>query len=202
MSQDISQQKHWLSAWKIFYEPEIELEKDDPNAVCVSSVDSAGMPNSRIVLLKEVTEAGFLFYTNLKSQKGIELFANSKGALTWFSRKQNKQVRVQGSVSQVADSEADVYWASRDIDAKISASISKQSEIVSSRSQLEKEWNEFKIKFEGKEITRPSHWSGICIKPERVEFWEAVPGKYTARLHNRILFKLDGNQWQVERLYP
>ena len=101
MSQDISQQKDWLSAWKIFYEPEESLEKVDPNAVSISSVDSEGMPNNRIVLLKDITQDGFFFYTNYQSQKGKELFANGKGAMTWWSRAQHKSVRVQGLISKV-----------------------------------------------------------------------------------------------------
>ena len=101
MSQDISQQKDWLSAWRTFYEPEKSLEKVDPNAISISSVDSDGMPNNRIVLLKDVNEDGFIFYTNYQSQKGKELFANGKGAITWWSRAQHKSVRVQGLVSKV-----------------------------------------------------------------------------------------------------
>ena len=94
--QDILNNQSWLEVWHHYYDPELELEENDPNAICISSVDSMGMPNGRFVLLKEVTEKGFLFYTNLKSQKGLELFESGKGALTWWSRAQNKSVRVQG----------------------------------------------------------------------------------------------------------
>ena len=201
MSQDISQQKDWLSAWKIFYGPEESLEKVDPNAVSISSVDSEGMPNNRIVLLKDITQDGFFFYTNYQSQKGKELFANGKGAMTWWSRAQHKSVRVQGLISKVDEKTSDDYFASRSREAQISASISKQSEILTSREQLQNEWNDFKEKHEGQDIKRPDHWGGICLKPSRVEFWQSVDN-YSDRLHERIVFRLDGSNWVKERLYP
>lgn len=201
MSQDISQQKDWLSAWKIFYEPEESLEKVDPNAVSISSVDSEGMPNNRIVLLKDITQDGFFFYTNYQSQKGKELFSNGKGAMTWWSRAQHKSVRVQGLISKVDEKTSDDYFVSRSREAQISASISKQSEILNSREQLQNEWNDFKEKHEGQDIKRPDHWGGICLKPSRVEFWQSVDN-YSDRLHERIVFRLDGSNWVQERLYP
>ena len=201
MSQDISQQKDWLSAWKIFYEPEESLEKVDPNAVSISSVDSEGMPNNRIVLLKDITQDGFFFYTNYQSQKGKELFANGKGAMTWWSRAQHKSVRVQGLISKVDEKTSDDYFASRSREAQISASISKQSEILTSREQLQNEWNDFKEKHEGQDIRKPGNWGGICLKPSRVEFWQSVDN-YSDRLHERIVFRLDGSDWVKERLYP
>ena len=201
MSQDISQQKDWLSAWKIFYEPEESLEKVDPNAVSISSVDSEGMPNNRIVLLKDITQDGFFFYTNYQSQKGKELFSNGKGAMTWWSRAQHKSVRVQGLISKVDEKTSDDYFASRSREAQISASISKQSEILTSKEQLQNEWNDFKEKHEGQDIKRPDHWGGICLKPSRVEFWQSVDN-YSDRLHERIVFRLDGSNWVKERLYP
>lgn len=201
MSQDISQQKDWLSAWRTFYEPEKSLEKVDPNAISISSVDSDGMPNNRIVLLKDVNEDGFIFYTNYQSQKGKELFANGKGAITWWSRAQHKSVRVQGLVSKVDNKTSDDYFASRSREAQISASVSKQSEVLESREQLIKEWNDFEKEHEGKRINRPEHWGGICLNPTRVEFWESVDN-YSDRLHERIVFRLDGSNWVKERLYP
>ena len=201
MSQDISQQKDWLSAWRTFYEPEKSLEKVDPNAISISSVDSDGMPNNRIVLLKDVNEDGFIFYTNYQSQKGKELFANGKGAITWWSRAQHKSVRVQGLVSKVDNKTSDDYFASRSREAQISASVSKQSEVLESREQLIKEWNDFEKEHEGKRINRPEHWGGICLNPTRVEFWESVDN-YSDRLHERIVFRLDGSKWLKERLYP
>ena len=199
--QDISTCESWLDAWNIYYGPEKDLEAEDPNAICISSVDDHGMPNGRFVLLKEVTEIGFLFYSNIDSKKGKELFSNNKGALTWWSRKQGKSVRVQGEVEQVSDIIADQYWKSRSVDAQVSASISKQSKPVASREQMEVEWDDCKKSYEGKEIPRPKNWTGIYIKPIRVEFWQHH-GEYTTRLHDRIVFKKNGEEWSIERLYP
>jgi pyridoxamine 5'-phosphate oxidase len=187
--------------WHHYYDPEEKLEQNDPNAICVSSVDTEGMPNGRYVLLKDVSENGFLFYTNLKSQKGKELFGSKKGALTWWSRAQNKSVRVQGSVKQVSDEVANNYWSTRKEDAKISAILSKQSEEVTSRDQLEEEFTKLKAEYAGKEIPRPDHWSGVIISPQKIEFWEATD-EYTSRLHNRFVFELQNDQWVTKRLYP
>ena len=201
MSLNISQQKDWLSAWKTFYEPEKNLEKVDPNAISISSVDHDGMPNNRIVLLKDVNKDGFIFYTNYQSQKGKELFANGKGAITWWSRAQHKSVRAQGMVSKIDDKTSDEYFESRSREAQISASVSKQSEILESREQLINEWNDFEKKYEGKKINRPEHWGGVCLKPIRIEFWQSVDN-YSDRLHERIVFRLDGSKWVKEKLYP
>lgn len=198
---DILESKNWLTVWHHYYDPEEKLEQNDPNAICVSSVDTEGMPNGRYVLLKDVSENGFLFYTNLKSQKGKELFGSKKGALTWWSRAQNKSVRVQGSVKQVSDEVANNYWSTRKEDAKISAILSKQSEEVTSRDQLEEEFTKLKAEYAGKEIPRPDHWSGVIISPQKIEFWEATSA-YTSRLHNRFVFELNNNQWTTKRLYP
>jgi pyridoxamine 5'-phosphate oxidase len=198
---DILESKNWLTVWHHYYDPEEKLEQNDPNAICVSSVDTEGMPNGRYVLLKDVSENGFLFYTNLKSQKGKELFGSKKGALTWWSRAQNKSVRVQGSIKQVSDEVANNYWSTRKEDAKISAILSKQSEEVTSRDQLEEEFTKLKVEYAGKEIPRPDHWSGVIISPQKIEFWEATD-EYTSRLHNRFVFELQNDQWVTKRLYP
>ena len=198
---DILESKNWLTVWHHYYDPEEKLEQNDPNAICVSSVDTEGMPNGRYVLLKDVSKNGFLFYTNLKSQKGKELFGSKKGALTWWSRAQNKSVRVQGSVKQVSDEVANNYWSTRKEDAKISAILSKQSEEVTSRDQLEEEFTKLKVEYAGKEIPRPDHWSGVIISPQKIEFWEATD-EYTSRLHNRFVFELQNDQWVTKRLYP
>jgi pyridoxamine 5'-phosphate oxidase len=199
--QNILEAENWIDIWHHYYNAEIELEKSDPNAICISSVDTNGMPNSRYVLLKDVTERGFTFYTNLTSQKSIELFQNGKGAMTWWSRAQNKSVRVQGTVDQVNDAVANAYWDSRKEDAKISALISKQSKEVENREQLEEEFAKAKLEYAGKNIPRPAHWSGIIICPLRIEFWEST-SEYTSRLHNRIVFELKNDLWQKKRLYP
>ena len=201
MSNDISNYNNWLDAWNDFYEKEKELVELDPNAALVSSVDAEGNPNARVILIKDVSNKGFVFYTNYQSQKGKELFHNNKGHLTWYSRAQGVSIRIRGEVQKIDASISDNYFASRDRNAQISASISKQSETVESREVLDAEFKKFADDYEGKEIPRPDHWGGVIIQPEKVEVWKSRDD-YKTRLHDRIVFTLSNDQWIKSRLYP
>ena len=201
MSNDISNYNNWLDAWNDFYEKEKELVELDPNAALVSSVDAEGNPNARVILIKDVSNKGFVFYTNYQSQKGKELFHNNKGHLTWYSRAQGVSIRIQGEVQKIDASISDNYFASRDRNAQISASISKQSETVESREALDAEFKKFADNYEGKEIPRPDHWGGVIIQPEKVEVWKSRDD-YKTRLHDRIVFTFSNDQWTKSRLYP
>ena len=201
MSNDISNYNNWLDAWNDFYEKEKELVELDPNAALVSSVDTEGNPNARVILIKDVSNKGFIFYTNYQSQKGKELFHNNKGHLTWYSRAQGVSIRIQGEVQKIDASISDNYFASRDRNAQISASISKQSKAVESREVLDAEFKKFADDYEGKEIPRPDHWGGVIIHPEKVEVWKSRDD-YKTRLHDRIVFTLSNDQWTKSRLYP
>jgi pyridoxamine 5'-phosphate oxidase len=201
MSNDISNYKNWLDAWNDFYEKEKELVEIDPNAALVSSVDAEGYPNARVILIKDVSKKGFIFYTNYQSQKGKELFHNDKGHLTWYSRAQGVSIRIQGEVQKIDASISDNYFASRDRNAQISASISKQSKAVESREVLDAEFKKFADDYEGKEIPRPDHWGGVIIHPEKVEVWKSRDD-YKTRLHDRIVFTFSNDQWTKSRLYP
>ena len=201
MSNDISNYNNWLDVWNDFYEKEKELVELDPNAALVSSVDAEGNPNARVILIKDVSNKGFVFYTNYQSQKGKELFHNNKGHLTWYSRAQGVSIRIQGEVQKIDASISDNYFTSRDRNAQISASISKQSETVESREVLDAEFKKFADDYEGKEIPRPDHWGGVIIQPEKVEVWKSRDD-YKTRLHDRIVFALSNDQWIKSRLYP
>ena len=201
MSNDISNYNNWLDAWNDFYEKEKELVELDPNAALVSSVDAEGNPNARVILIKDVSNKGFVFYTNYQSQKGKELFHNNKGHLTWYSRAQGVSIRIQGEVQKIDASISDNYFTSRDRNAQISASISKQSETVESREVLDAEFKKFADDYEGKEIPRPDHWGGVIIQPEKVEVWKSRDD-YKTSLHDRIVFTLSNDQWIKSRLYP
>ena len=201
MSNNISNYNNWLDAWNDFYEKEKELVELDPNAALVSSVDAEGNPNARVILIKDVSNKGFVFYTNYQSQKGKELFHNNKGHLTWYSRAQGVSIRIQGEVQKIDASISDNYFASRDRNAQISASISKQSETVESREVLDAEFKKFADNYEGKEIPRPDHWGGVIIQPEKVEVWKSRDD-YKTRLHDRIVFTLSNDKWIKSRLYP
>ena len=201
MSIDIEDFNHWIDAWTFFFNKEKSLVELDPNAALVSSVDKEGKPNARVILVKTVSEEGFVFYTNYESQKGEELFANSKGHLTWYSRAQGVSIRVQGKVKKIDPKLSDEYFASRDRNAQISANISKQSKNVESREILDQEFQSFEKKFEGRDIPRPAHWGGVMIMPEKVEIWKSRDD-YKTRLHDRIIFYYSENKWNKSRLYP
>ncbi|MBD3290326.1 pyridoxamine 5'-phosphate oxidase [candidate division KSB1 bacterium] len=169
------------------------------SAVCLSTVDESLKPDSRVVLLKEFSEQGFVFYTNLFSKKGKQLQQHPHAALNFYWQWLNRQVIVRGTVSQVSDQQADGYFASRPRGSQISAWASKQSEVLESRAFLEKRFHDINLKFENQDIPRPQHWSGLRLVPEQIEFWQ----EREDRLHDRFLYqKTDKNKWEIRRLYP
>lgn len=175
-------------------------EPNDPNAMALSTVSADGMPNVRMVLLKGHDARGFVFYTNLESQKGTELSANAKAALCFHWKTLHRQVRVQGPISAVADDEADAYFNSRGRESRIGAWASQQSRPYKTRAELDAAYAAMDAKYPGEDIPRPSHWSGRRITPLRIEFWQ--DGDH--RLHDRLIFKRTGadDDWHIERLYP
>ena len=150
-------------------------EANDPNAMTLSTVDSTGLPDSRVVLLKGVDDRGFVFYTNSTSDKGQQLAANGKAALCFHWKTQKRQVRVRGPVAQISKPESDSYWAERARGSQIGAWASDQSSVIQSRSQLEMAIEESETRFEGRPIVRPPHWYGWRVKPLFIEFWEDGP---------------------------
>lgn len=177
-----------------------EKEPNDPNAMALATADEDGLPDVRMVLLKGFDEAGFVFYTNLESDKGRELAANAKAALCFHWKSLRRQVRVRGHVERVSDAEADAYFATRAKDSQIGAWASRQSRPLESRFALEKEVAKYAAKYALKEVERPPHWSGFRIVPERIEFWRDRP----FRLHDRLVFLREGphGHWRTERLFP
>lgn len=175
-------------------------EPNDPNAMALSTVSADGMPNVRMVLLKGHDARGFVFYTNLESQKGHELADNAKAALCFHWKSLHRQVRVQGPVSVVADEEADAYYNSRGRQSRIGAWASAQSRPLADRAELEAAYAAMDAKYPDDNIPRPPHWSGRRITPLRIEFWQ--DGDH--RLHDRLIFKRASADaaWDIERLYP
>ena len=170
-----------------------------PNAMTLSTVDTTGQPNSRIVLLKEIGPVGFCFFTNTHSRKGQELAQNSAAALNFYWDVLHRQVRVQGSVSAVSAADADTYFRSRNRLSQLGAWASSQSSELASREELEKSVSELDLKFENQEVPRPSHWSGYVLSPTRVEFWQERDG----RLHDRFVYtREEKHDWKIRRLYP
>jgi pyridoxamine 5'-phosphate oxidase len=172
----------------------------EPNAHAMILVTTTpdGRPSARAVLLKDLDERGYVFYTNLESRKSQELLANPHAALCFLWKSLNRQVRVEGFVELVADEEADAYFASRPRDSQIGAWASDQSQPLASRAELERRVDEFSRRFGEGEVPRPPYWSGFRVVPQRVEFWQERP----SRLHDRILFIREGDAWRRERLFP
>ncbi|MBZ9934785.1 pyridoxamine 5'-phosphate oxidase [Mesorhizobium sp. BR1-1-16] len=188
----------------LFAEWLLEAEKsepNDPNAMALATVDADGLPDVRMVLLKDFDESGFVFYTNYESAKGRELLAQPKAALLFHWKSLRRQVRVRGPVEQVTPKEADDYFKTRARHSRLGAWASQQSRPLESRFALEKAVALVAARYPLGDVPRPPHWSGFRIRPTQIEFWK--DGSF--RLHDRIVFgraEPDAPQWSRERLYP
>lgn len=176
-----------------------ETEPNDPNAIALSTVDSDGLPNARMVLLKDIEDEAFVFYTNYNSVKGQELEASGKAAFVMHWKSLRRQVRVRGSVSREEGPQADDYFQSRALKSRIGAWASHQSQPLSSREALVAEAAKMGV-VHGLSPKRPPFWGGFRIKPVEIEFW--ADGEF--RLHNRFRWSkaADDSGWEVTRLYP
>jgi pyridoxamine 5'-phosphate oxidase len=173
-------------------------EPNEPNAMALATADSDGRPSVRIVLMKAHGPDGFVFYTNQRSRKGEELAHNPRAAVLFHWKSLRRQVRIEGRVSPVSAEEADAYFASRSRDSQLGAWASNQSSPLASRAEFEKRYEEMKAKFDGHDVPRPRHWGGFRVTPETIEFWTDRPH----RLHERRLFKRQGESWSEGLLYP
>lgn len=175
-------------------------EPNDPDAVALATVDEQGLPDVRMVLLKQADAAGFVFYTNEESNKGRELAANPKAALVAHWKSIRKQVRVRGPVERAGLAESDAYFASRSRMSRVGAWASRQSRPLDSRKTFEDAVAEIERRFADQEVPRPPHWRGYRIVPLMIEFWADRP----FRLHDRVAFARAAPHlpWQRTRLYP
>ena len=173
-------------------------EPNDPDAMALATVDAAGLPDVRMVLLKGFDERGFTFYTHIDSAKGREMAANPKAAVVFHWKSLRRQIRVRGTVSAVTDAEADAYFASRAKQAQIGAWASKQSKPLESRFAFETEIAKYAARYAVGTVPRPPGWHGYRITPVEIEFWHERP----FRLHDRIVFTREGDGWVKTRLYP
>ena len=187
-----------VSHFNEWFEDAKQSESVLPEAMSVASVGPDGRPSTRMVLLKQVDEAGFVFYTNLQSRKGDEISTNAHVALLFHWKSLKRQIRIEGLSEPVTDAEADAYFASRDRGAQIGAWASDQSRVMTGRFDLEKRVAQFTAKFGVSKIERPPFWSGFRVVPNRLEFWS--DGHF--RLHERLIYVKDGEDWRTERLFP
>ena len=178
-----------------------EAQKSEPSlaeAMTLATADETGMPSARMVLLKSASKNGFIFYTNFESQKGLELAENPRAALVFHWKSLKRQVRVSGSVEIVSDEKADIYFSSRSRGAQIGAWASDQSRPMASQFELEKNVARFTAKFGVSKVSRPPYWSGYCVVPDAIEFWEERP----LRLNRRFLYRSEKDEWSVSQLFP
>jgi pyridoxamine 5'-phosphate oxidase len=175
-----------------------KAEPNDANAMTLATVDAAGLPDARMVLLKGVDAGGFTFFTNTGSAKGLELAANPKAALVFHWKSLRRQVRLRGTVEPVSEAEADAYFATRARSAQIGAWASDQSRPLAGAHDLEKRIAQTGLRFGLGPVPRPPHWSGYRLRPQTIEFWRDRP----FRLHERLVFERDGEAWGTRRLYP
>ena len=180
-----------------WFKSAIDAKVNEPNAMNLSTIKASGRPSSRIVLLKGVEEKGFVFYTNYESDKGHQLLQHPYASLCFFWPELERQIRIEGQVAKVPPTVSDDYFNSRPLASRLGAWASPQSQIISGRESLEKRLEDVKNKFT-LDVPRPEHWGGYKLVPDYIEFWQGRE----SRLHDRIIYTLDGTKWVINRLAP
>lgn len=188
----VEQLRLWLTEAK-------EAQVIEPNAMCVATVDSAGHPDARYVLLRGLDDRGLVFYTNSQSAKGVQLAGYPYATAVFWWGALERQVRIRGAVEPVPAEEADTYFATRPRGHQLSAWVSPQSQVIPNREWLEARAQAVEQEFEGQSVPRPPHWLGYRIVPDQFEFWQGR----SSRLHDRLRYTLQADgQWLIERLAP
>jgi pyridoxamine 5'-phosphate oxidase len=170
----------------------------EPNAMALATATREGAPSVRMVLLKGADQSGFVFFTDYRSQKGVELDLNPRAALVFYWPELERQVRITGRVSRVPREESETYFRTRPRPSRISAWASHQSEVIPDRKSLEDRAREVAGRFPGEDVPLPQHWGGHRVVPEIIEFWQGRE----SRLHDRIRYRRDDGGWRMERLSP
>tara|TARA_Y100000590_G_scaffold342937_1_gene391707 strand:- start:146 stop:751 length:606 start_codon:yes stop_codon:yes gene_type:complete len=180
-----------------FYEAK-KSEINNPNAMNLATVSKDFVLSSRMVLLKSFDNTGFVFYTNLNSKKSNSIYSNPKVALNFYWKSLRKQIKIEGKAVQISDEIADEYFSSRQEDSKIGTWASKQSSELKNREDLNDKFKEYHNHYKNKKIPRPSFWSGFRVEPVLIEFWQEMP----FRLHDRVEYIKNEEEWIIRRLYP
>ncbi len=176
----------------------LRIDAHEPNAMTLATVDAAGGPNARVVLLRGVDARGFVFYTNYESCKGRELAALPRAVLVFWWPELERQVRIRGDVALVSAEESDAYFATRPRGHKLGACVSAQSAAIAGRAVLEARLAELERAYPGEAVPRPPHWGGYRVTPDEIEFWQGR----TNRLHDRLVYRRAAGAWRIERLSP
>ena len=188
-----------LELFKIWMVEAEKKEINDPNALSLATANKNGEPSVRMVLLKGLSQKGFVFYTNLNSRKSNDIKKNPKAEMCFHWKSLRRQIRISGDITQVSDEEADAYFNSRPYESRIGAWASDQSKVMNERKDFLKKIEEFKSKYKNESnLPRPKHWSGWCLNPSSIEFW--LGDKY--RIHERLKYIKISNSWKKEILYP
>jgi pyridoxamine 5'-phosphate oxidase len=192
-SDPIVQFKHW-------FDQALESQLIEPNAMALATVSPEGRPSARMVLLKEIDGRDFVFYTNYQSRKSTELAANPYAALVFYWADLERQVRVEGDVAKVPRARSEAYFNTRPRGSQLGAWASRQSQVVGSKAELERNLAVLEAQYQGHgQVPAPEFWGGFRVKPERIEFWQGRPD----RLHDRLQYSLEGDGcWRIERLSP
>lgn len=181
-----------------WFKEAVDSKVNEPNAMTVSTATKDGIPSSRILLLRNFSDGGFVFYTNYNSRKGVEMDANPNCALLFFWPELERQVRIEGTIHKQTKMESDIYFETRPRGSKLGAWTSEQSKIIGSRSVLEQKYERISEKFPTELVPRPENWGGYILKPKSIEFWQGRP----SRLHDRILYRFENAAWKIQRLAP
>lgn len=176
----------------------VSCKTPEPTAMVLSTLDQSGNPDSRVVLLKELTSEGLVFFTNYDSKKGQQISVNQHVSAVFFWSETERQVRIKGTAEKIPEKESEAYFLSRPLESQLGAWASPQSQVIESRQILDDNYLHYLEYFQNNEIKKPPHWGGFLIRPEYFEFWQGRPN----RLHDRLEYVLSENQWIIRRLAP
>jgi pyridoxamine 5'-phosphate oxidase len=186
-----------ITQFMLWLNEAIETHQPEPTAMVVTTVNADLQPHARVVLLKEISEFGFTFYTNFNSLKGQDIAHNSRISVLFFWQELERQVRINGTVDKIDETIATDYFHSRPTDSQLAAWVSPQSSVIPSREFLDDRFKSYQAQFENN-IPKPPHWGGYIVTPHQIEFWQGRPN----RLHDRLIFTKEIDKWKIERLAP